>query len=190
MPSMKKINSVTATYLLGVLMLLVSPESFSLSLFGKQTYEECILENMKGVTNDRVAQQIQSACAVKTQDDSKSKPLECRGRNLTQEENKLVSATAEYSKYDNKISLKVYNGNRNLTLGYAELNVKKANKNYVYKVNGLDLGIEPLKVGVLSAHVLGVHDSLFEESNLGSDNPFAKFTQQWKLVNMQAVICQ
>lgn len=61
MSSMNKKPFIIAGYLVGISLLLVSLESFSWTLFGKQTYEECILENMKGVTNNSVAQQIQFA---------------------------------------------------------------------------------------------------------------------------------
>ena len=183
---MKKINSVITSYLLGASLLLVSLESFSWTLFGKQTYEECILENMKGVTNNSVAQQIQFACAEKTKEPSKLKSSKCRIRNLTKEEANQVSATAEYTDYDSVITLTVHNGNRNISIGSGELSVRGYDKSYVYKLNGYD--IEPLKVGALKASVVNGNKFLFEDKGVAKDDP--PFMRFWKLINMQAVICE
>lgn len=183
---MNKKTFIIVCYLVGVSLLLASQKSFSWSLFGKQTYEECILQNMKGVTNDRVAQQIQFACAEKTKEPSKLKSLKCRMRNLTKEEANQVSATAEYTDYDSAITLTVHNGNRNISIGSGELSVRGNDKSYVYKLNGYD--IESLKVGTLRASVVDGNKFLFEDKGVAkNDPPFMRF---WKLINMQAVICE
>ncbi len=183
---MKKITFIIISYLVGMSLLFVSQESFAWSLFGKQTYEECILQNMKGVTNDSVAEQIQFACAVKTKETSKLNSSKCLKRNLTKEEINRVSATAEYTDYDSVITLTVHNGNRNISIGSGELSVRGYDKSYVYKLNGYD--IEPLKVGALKASVVNGNKFLFEDKGVAKDDP--PFMRFWKLINMQAVICE
>ena len=183
---MNKKTFIIVNYLVGVSLLLASQNSFSWSLFGKQSYEECILENMKGITNDRVALQIQYACEEKTKEPSKLKTLKCRMRDLTKEEANQVSATAEYTDYDSAITLTVHNGNRNISIGSGELSVRGNDKSYVYKLDGYD--IPPLKVGTLRASVVGGNNFLFEDKGVATnDPPFMRF---WKLINMQTVICE
>lgn len=43
-------------------------------LFGSESYEDCILENMKGIESDRAARAVQSACLTKTAPKPRSKP--------------------------------------------------------------------------------------------------------------------
>lgn len=183
---MNKKTFIIVNYLVGVSLLLASQNSFSWSLFGKQSYEECILENMKGITNDRVALQIQYACEEKTKEPSKLKTLKCRMRDLTKEEANQVSAIAEYTDYDSAITLTVHNGNRNISIGSGELSVRGNDKSYVYKLDGYD--IAPLKVGTLRASVVDGNVFLFEDKGVAkNDPPFMRF---WKLINMQTTICE
>lgn len=43
-------------------------------LFGPSTYEDCILQNMRGVSSDRAAANIQRACRVKFPDTTPPEP--------------------------------------------------------------------------------------------------------------------
>jgi hypothetical protein len=45
----------------------------SAELFGPNNYEECILENMKGVTSDQAAHAIRNACREKFPLEKKTK---------------------------------------------------------------------------------------------------------------------
>ena len=47
------------------LALIVSTNVMAWSLFGPKTYEECILENMKGVSSDTAANEVKAACYLK-----------------------------------------------------------------------------------------------------------------------------
>jgi hypothetical protein len=52
--------------LLGVLLLMfVSTSCFSWTVFGPKNYDECILENMKGVSSDSATMLIENSCRVK-----------------------------------------------------------------------------------------------------------------------------
>ena len=48
-----------------LLLVLISPPCFSWSLFGPKDYNECILENMKGVTSDTAATLVNKSCREK-----------------------------------------------------------------------------------------------------------------------------
>ena len=48
-----------------LLLLLVSNSCFAWSLIGPNNYEECVLENMKGVTSDTAAHIINRVCRDK-----------------------------------------------------------------------------------------------------------------------------
>jgi uncharacterized membrane protein len=58
-------------FLTAVTITLVATSSHAWSLFGPKNFEECVLENMKGVTSDEAANQITWACSRKF---SKNKP--------------------------------------------------------------------------------------------------------------------
>jgi hypothetical protein len=58
---------VFATLIMTVSLVLVNANAYAWSLFNKQTYEECILESMKGVTSDDAANEIKMACILKTE---------------------------------------------------------------------------------------------------------------------------
>jgi hypothetical protein len=58
-------------FLTAVTIILVATPSHAWSLFGPKNFDECVLENMKGVTSDEAAIQIMGACSRKF---SKKKP--------------------------------------------------------------------------------------------------------------------
>jgi len=53
-----------------LLGILVASTAMAFSLFGPKTYEECLLKNMKGVSNDTAAKAVQYACMTQFMDDS------------------------------------------------------------------------------------------------------------------------
>ena len=83
--------------------------------FKAQTYQECILENMKGVKSDDAASQIQVACIMKTSKGSSGDSKNCVKRKLTSEEKKLVNSTAVVESYG-FLKVKLYNGNKNISI--------------------------------------------------------------------------
>ena len=48
-----------------MLLLLVSTNVFAFSLFGPKNYDECVLENMKGVSSDTAARLVANSCREK-----------------------------------------------------------------------------------------------------------------------------
>ena len=58
-----------------ILIFLTSSPSIAMAdLFGSESYEDCILENMKGIESDRAVRAVQSACLAKTAPKPRSKP--------------------------------------------------------------------------------------------------------------------
>ena len=58
-------NAVNRWSIAGVICLLCSAEAYAWSFFGPKTYEDCILQGMKGVTSDVAAGAVQRACLTK-----------------------------------------------------------------------------------------------------------------------------
>ena len=135
---------------LTILVLFLSFYSFSINAFAwnpfkKQTYDECILENMKGVTSDNAAREIRYACLNKTSD-SVADSKKCSTRFLTADEATLVTPVAyELSDGDSYMKLNVHNNNKNIAVTGFKVFIKdlKTNKTLTYKVSYPT--IEPLK---------------------------------------------
>ena len=101
-------------FIFSLLLILNLNISFAWSLFGPRTYEDCILENMKGVKSDDAALQIQVACMQKFPGDE---PKKCKMREMTAAEAKNVSANASISNYGSPyFSGSFYNGNSVATI--------------------------------------------------------------------------
>jgi hypothetical protein len=98
-----------------VLISSVVDNAFAWNPFKKQTFEECLLENLKGVKSDDAAADIKYACAVKTSDNSSSDKRKCQNRSLTTDENKLINSTALVERWGT-LKVKVYNGNSNIKI--------------------------------------------------------------------------
>jgi hypothetical protein len=122
--------------------------------FKAQTYQECILENMKGVKSDDAASQIQVACIMKTSKGSSGDSKTCKDRNLTTEEKENVKATASIN-HINYIEVKIYNGNKNISIkqGNASIRAKNINPPQMYKLY-FKYPIEPLSSGTVDASLM------------------------------------
>jgi hypothetical protein len=86
--------------------------------FKKQSYEDCILENMKGVKSDDAANQIKMACELKMYSDNystSSSTEKCEIRLLSDAELKNVSGKAKLESYG-FLKVKVYNGNTSIKI--------------------------------------------------------------------------
>jgi hypothetical protein len=57
-----------------LILLTLSPNIVIADLFGSESYEDCILENMEGVESDVAARAVKSACRTKTAAEPKSEP--------------------------------------------------------------------------------------------------------------------
>lgn len=82
---------------------------FPLAGCGPQNYDDCILENLRGVSNDRVAVQVRLACRSKFPNRDAAASNNCATRQMTSIElSKIqVSATVNYD----ELRFFVYNGN-------------------------------------------------------------------------------
>ena len=82
----------------------------TLSACGPQNYNDCILENMRGLTSDDAAREVRRACLRKFDGRTfASAPSECRTRPMTATElaNLQISGRTSYE----GLKFSVYNGN-------------------------------------------------------------------------------
>jgi hypothetical protein len=112
----------------------VSNNAFAWNPFKKQTFDECILENMKGVKSDKAAREISDACDSKTSDsvvDSKK----CATRFLTAAEEIFVTPYASIESYG-WMKLKVHNNNKNIVVTGFKVFITdlQTNKTLTYEV--------------------------------------------------------
>ena len=129
--------------------------AFAWNPFKAQTYEECILENMKGVKSDDAASKIEMACILKTSKNSSvTETKKCKDRQLTQEEKEKVKANASIN-YINYIEVKIYNGNKNISINQASAAIRAKNINppQEYKLF-FKFPITPLSSGSVDAALM------------------------------------
>ena len=103
-------NYKPIVFFLTMAILLFSNNSNAWSLFGPSTREECILENMKGVTNNDAAYLIATSCYAKfpIANDDKS----CKLRELSSAEKKnLTSVNMQFIGNDSSVAISIHNGN-------------------------------------------------------------------------------
>ncbi len=132
-----------------LLILLVSTNVFAFSLFGPKNYDECILDNMKGVTSDTAAVQIVVACRKQFEE----KQVECNSQEFTTEEMSKLRATGGVQSYG-YFTGNVYNGSQK-TIHSIVIKYKPTVKSdiVVYKIENLNIG--PLSSGDFS---IAVHE--------------------------------
>ena len=107
-------------YLMIIFLSLSFHNTYAWTLFGPRTLEDCILQNMKGVTSDDAAKQIRAACMMKFSDNEPTK--KCKMREMTTAEAANVTGNASVSNYGNPyFSGSFYNGNSVATVD--EINV-------------------------------------------------------------------
>ena len=95
--------------ILVLLLLMVSTNVFAWSLFGPTNFDECLLENMKGVTSDQAAEAIEYACEVKF--NTQEKQVECKLQEFTSSEMAKLQATGNVYNYG-YFKGNVYNGSQ------------------------------------------------------------------------------
>jgi hypothetical protein len=106
-------------------LLFISTAVNAWSIFAPKTYEDCILENMKGVTSDTAAKEIRFACANKTYEE---KPKVCNLRELTGAEASNVTGNASVSSSP-YFSGSFYNGNSTITIDEIIVGLRAENIN-------------------------------------------------------------
>ena len=108
--------------------------AFAWNPFKKQTYEECILENMKDVKSDDAARQIKYACMSKTSNPTEDTKT-CPTRFLTTPEAALVTPYASIESYG-WMKLNVHNNNKKLSVTGFKVFITdlETNKTLTYEV--------------------------------------------------------
>ena len=90
-------------------LLFWAPVASAWGLFGPKTVEECILENMKGVTSDAAAKSIEAACFEKYYQPTQKK--QCKLRELNKTEAEKVTADFYFRDIGGPyLTLRIYNG--------------------------------------------------------------------------------
>ena len=90
--------------------------------WGPSTYEECILDNMKGVTSDTAAAQVAAACRAKFPPKTQNAPVQNTGvycdypRALSSSELSKLEVGKPAYKFGSIISGNLYNGNTNVVV--------------------------------------------------------------------------
>jgi archaellum component FlaF (FlaF/FlaG flagellin family) len=111
-----------------IFVILFANPSYAWNVFEAQTYDQCILENMKDVSSDDAARQIAMAC-MRKYSSAKSK-RECQMRGMTAEENKRVSV--KFYDIDNvsqNFTVTIYNGNEFASIDEVTILVSAENIN-------------------------------------------------------------
>jgi len=94
------------------------------SLFGPKNFDDCILENMKGVTSDQAASTIYGSCAAKFPTEEKK----CKLRNLTKSEKSNIRGSAKVTDIGKPyFSADFYNGNSEITINAATVTISAPN---------------------------------------------------------------
>jgi len=108
-------------FIFGTVIFFSCLNAMAWNLFGDQTYEECILENMKGVTSDDAAGNIRVACFNKTKKSAPPAPV-CKDRSLSSLEMGNITGSGAIADLVDFFYVNVHNGNSNIEL--KSLNVK------------------------------------------------------------------
>lgn len=127
--------------------------------FGPSTYEECVLENMKGVTSNQAAVIIAKACREKFPEKNYD-PYEALGvkrepvRSLSPKEVALLSIrSTDYDSFGNSYNCNVYNGNNNVAVSSILVNIPDKNGIKRYSVN-VNVTISPQSINSVSIKVM------------------------------------
>ena len=113
--------------------------------FKNQTYEDCILENMKGVKSDAAANEISSACIIKiSNQDNSDDDKKCSERILSVEEKNLVRTVATIDD-KNKMRLKLHNENKDIVITALKVAIHDIEKDKVMSYEVTNKNIKPFK---------------------------------------------
>lgn len=112
--------------ILAVLTLLFNSSAYA-EWFG--SYDDCILENMKGVQSSQGAYAVKQACRNKYPVEVKALPKTCRDIQLTSEEREKIKVNRKFASYD------VWNTN-NFKIDSVVLELTLNNKSVINKKIG------------------------------------------------------
>ena len=116
-------------------LLLIAPLACNADWFGPKSYEDCIIDGMKGTTSDAAAQEIKRACRVKFPSKQPEKTA------ISKEEFESISnlSRLEKDKYPNphyNYIIRVHNNTNKLITGAKILVVAGNGELLYYKVDG------------------------------------------------------
>lgn len=143
--SIKKLSSA----LLLLLLFVSTVAQAQFGLFGPKSYDDCILENMRGVTSDAAARAIVYSCHQKfSSDNSRS----VKGELLSQDE--LSKLSRRGSRWNgNVVILEVHNGTRecvtDLVYRITTWNKSDPNSRLSFDIEFAGTQIQPLSVSTL-----------------------------------------
>jgi hypothetical protein len=94
------------------------------TLFGPKNFDDCILENMKGVTSDQAAATIYASCSAKFPTEEKK----CKLRNLSTSEKSNIRGSAKITDIGKPyFAADFYNGNSEITIDAATVTISAPN---------------------------------------------------------------
>ena len=116
------------------------------SLLGPTNYDDCILEKMKGVTDNLAAGAIMRACASKFSGSTTPAAEGCKLRPLTASEFSKLTFNGGFKPYNqNSFEVEIYNGNREITVNTMVVKITEDRKktSQLYKMT-FDHPVEPM----------------------------------------------
>lgn len=130
--------------------MLLSTNTLAWSPFGPKNYDECILENMKGTTDQTATVLIMQSCKNKFPEQSTGKP--CTTRTLSEYELMSLQFTAgtvrEVSTVGPYVTIDIYNGNKFISITELSIEISGKNLKSPQEYNlYLSSSIEPLSSG-------------------------------------------
>lgn len=123
-------SRVSIRVLIAALLFLLSTSSYSWTLFGPKNHDECILEGMKGVTNDVAANAVFQACSNKFSTPEQS----CHPTPFSKIDYANLSFSVDNSKF---FTVRVYNAHEKKNIQSIRFMISAANMNppQTYKLN-------------------------------------------------------
>lgn len=110
---------------ISIILALLSMNAGAWNLFGPKNFDECVLENMKGVTSDTAATTIYAACDSKFSEKSEKK---CSMRLLTSSELSKITSKGSFTNIGSPyFSASFYNGNANVSIDAATIAISATN---------------------------------------------------------------
>jgi hypothetical protein len=94
-----------------------------LTACGPKDYDDCILQNLKGVNNDDAIWEIKNSCREKFPEKSDEKV--CKRRELTKDEKAKLDIRLGLN--DSTINVRVYNGNESLNVYGKDIEITASN---------------------------------------------------------------
>ena len=154
---MLKLSKKHAAIVIGVLIVISGAAFFVVKVLNQpQTFEECVLKNVKGEETDEAVRAIEDACM---QLSIAAGPPEdvCRDLNNSELENLEFSLYSRENEYEKKqeFQLRLYNGNKGITIEslLLEMNTKEFSKPRQYEMLSYLDKAGPKSEGIYTAEV-------------------------------------